>query len=756
MRRLCLLLLLVCIPAGVFAQSVVVRSGEHGDFSRLAFSFSEPVEWKMGRVSGGYEIRLQGNGETIDVSRVYRRISRGRIKDISVSPDNSSITLSVDCTCHADAFEFRPGLLVVDIKDGLPEGSNPFETVFSTDETGAVASGNFSTTESDGVNNSKIDPEPMSLPTPDHLVIIGGKPILEPGVNPKKPTIITAMQAEMLRQIGRASAQGLLKANLPLPTRNSQTVPLPDTLEIVTETPSAQAHINIHIENSVDREISRLLPKGTGAGSGDACIGDDVVNVLEWGDKGSLWEQISAQRRKLSGEFDSTNPEAAIALAEAYIYAGFGVEALRVIDEFSVDPKMAGILKVMARIVDGMAPQQNGVLYGQSGCNSDVALWAVLSQPVLSKGMEINRPKIISAFSALPLHLRRHLGPLLAEKFLKIGDIETASALRNAIARAPGDASAEFRLMEARFEQERGHHDIAEKALAEISTDNSIVALEALIGLLETKANRKSDVSEDVLITAESYLFAQKTNEAGARLLKSIALLRAQSGDLESALKNLRAFRENSFIDAKEERKVWESVLEVADAATDEVFLKFIYASYNEIAKLGVSRSTHQRIAQRLLKLGFVEMALNILDSPARPADIDRLIMAKAALLGGYGQQAVKLLEHVRGEEAARMRAQAFRILGAHDKAAEEYAAISDRDAQKTAIWRARDWDRLQELGSEMEKILARSLVSKSSDPERLRPEEVLARDATLIEESERFRQSIEDLINSAPVPADG
>ena len=99
MTRLILILLLACFPIGAAAQKIVVRSGEHGDFSRLAFSFSTPVEWKMGRVSGGYEIRLKGNGNVIDTSGVFQRIAHDRIKDISVSQDNTNITLTVDCVC---------------------------------------------------------------------------------------------------------------------------------------------------------------------------------------------------------------------------------------------------------------------------------------------------------------------------------------------------------------------------------------------------------------------------------------------------------------------------------------------------------------------------------------------------------------------------------------------------------------------------------------------------------------------------------
>ena len=64
-------LVLLCFPAMSFAQKVTVRSGEHTDFSRLAFEFSSPIDWEMGRVEHGYEIRLHGAGSEIDISEVY-------------------------------------------------------------------------------------------------------------------------------------------------------------------------------------------------------------------------------------------------------------------------------------------------------------------------------------------------------------------------------------------------------------------------------------------------------------------------------------------------------------------------------------------------------------------------------------------------------------------------------------------------------------------------------------------------------------
>lgn len=742
MIRFILFFLLALPPSVAAAQNIAVRSGEHGDFSRLVFPFPKPVEWKMGRVSDGYEIRLQGNGNNIDISKVYRRISHNRIKGISVSEDFSRILLSVECDCHADAFEFRPGLLVVDIKDGVPRQNSPFEGGFAADETEAVSAEKHPE-ESAAATESADKPASMLFPS--------GITLMPPEIS-KQSERITAMQSELLRQIGRAAAHGLLKANIPDPIYIPQQNSSPETQEIVPEEPSAQTHINIHIENSIDREAANLIPKGANPADGNICFDSDLVNVVEWGNKDAVWEQISQNRRKLSGEFDKANPLAAEALAKAYIYAGFGAEALQIIDRFGVESETALILKDIARIVDDLLPHPSGVFQGQAGCDTEVALWAVMAMPELSKGIKINRSKVIYTFSELPLHLRRHLGPRLAGKFLEAGDIETATAIRNAIARAHGDAGDEFRLMDAYIKEERGHREAAEQTIEKIATTNNAVALKALIKLLETKAEQKLHVKDDLLLTAESYLFEQRKTAEGAKLLRSLTLINAQSGNLDIALSYLRTANTNTYI--TDMGFLWEEVLKTAThAASDEIFLKFVFAAQKDISKQKISPKIRQDVAKRMLDLGFTTQALEILGATMPLSDKGRLIMAKAALLDGGADRVESLLETVPGDEAVYLRAEAFKKLGYYEKAAAAFAEISDFDSQKSAIWLAGDWQRLQKIGTDSERSFARSMKfdrqTDSIDP--ILSEKLQSLGASLIEESVHFRQSAEALIKDYP-----
>ncbi|WP_428545017.1 hypothetical protein [Profundibacter sp.] len=229
-------------------------------------------------------------------------------------------------------------------------------------------------------------------------------------------------------------------------------------------------------------------------------------------------------------------------------------------------------------------------------------------------------------------------------------------------------------------------------------------------------------------------------------------MIYAQSGNLDVALSNLREANTNAYINEKVQ--LWAEVLTAAtNSASDEAFLKFIFAAHKDVSKLDIPRATRQAVAKRVLDLGFSKRAMDILNAPMPPSDTDRLIMARAALLDGRADEVESLLEKVSGDEAVNLRAQAFENLGSYDKAAAAYAEISDYDSQKSAVWQAGDWQSLQQIGTEPEKSLARSMVLDSQivDADPAMSEQVLTVDASLIEESGNFRQSIETLIKDYP-----
>ncbi len=754
---------LICFPMMVVAERVTVRSGEHADFSRLAFEFSGPVDWEMGRAEHGYEIRLKGVGTAIDVSDVYRRISRDRIKSLAISEDNTRITLVIGCECHADAFEFRPGLLVVDVKDGQPSATSRFEVAFDSGELSADQNADASESGNPPVHSAE------NTPTLPMDILPFGPPLVRSQTNPRvglfvenadaasqSPTKhVAEMQSTILRQIGRAAAQGLLDVNLLHPPDVGQG--REDSANAVVKevpVPPTKPHTNIHIESSIDREFANLATSGLMTDNGSACLSDAQFNVVSWGDADSVLARVSEKRGKISGEFDQIDERAVENLVKAYIYAGFGVEALEVLATFDVTLEDENTLKAMARIVDGMTSARNPYFEGQLSCDTDVALWAALATPSFLKQDNINRVAVLGAFSSLPVHLRKLLGPRLAQKLLEFDDLGTARSIRNAIARAPGEIGPDFRLLDARLDLERGLNNSAEHALEEIIVEDSGIAPQAIIELLEARLEGDGDIDHALLTTAESHIFEQQDTRIGADLMRLIAMSFGQIGDYQKALEALQKLESFAQLGKQEKEKAWEDVLKnVTDDATEVALLQFVLAAQGEIDHQTVSRKTRRKLALRLLKEGWPDMAEAVLAAPTSPVTDDRLILAQASILSGRAERAISMLENVAGEEAAKLRALAYEKAGKFMDAAREYGAGRDSENQKYATWRSEDWAQLVLKGSEVEQAVAQMMLAQNETAGEVEPSinDVIARDNSLLAMSKTERDTIERILEKYP-----
>jgi len=118
-RVLCLAWLALLLPLAALAQPVRVTSGEHDGFTRLVLDYGSPQDWQVGRTLDGYALRLTGPTPTYDLTGVYDLIGRGRLAAVWVDPATQALRIGIGCACHAQPFEFRPGIVVIDLKDGL-------------------------------------------------------------------------------------------------------------------------------------------------------------------------------------------------------------------------------------------------------------------------------------------------------------------------------------------------------------------------------------------------------------------------------------------------------------------------------------------------------------------------------------------------------------------------------------------------------------------------------------------------------------
>ena len=188
----------VAVAAG--AETVQIRSGEHAGFSRIVLPLAAPTDWQFGRTVDGYQLRLGRADVVFDLSRVFDKIPHSRLADISAGDGDGRLSLQLGCACHAEAFAFRPDTLVIDIRSGPPPKNAPFEKMLEVGE---------------------ARPHPRSRPAASppaydwRRVAAPALPVVPPpALEAAMPNpAVAKARAELLRQLARAGAQGLVTAD---------------------------------------------------------------------------------------------------------------------------------------------------------------------------------------------------------------------------------------------------------------------------------------------------------------------------------------------------------------------------------------------------------------------------------------------------------------------------------------------------------------------------------------------------------------
>ncbi|UWQ21826.1 hypothetical protein [Jannaschia sp. W003] len=115
-RALALLCLALTLPTA--AAATVLRSGEHGAFTRLAFAAGGALVWTVSQEGDAAAIRFEP-APAFDLARIYERIDRARIA--SVEQDGDALVLRFGCRCGVEVVRAGGGMIAIDVAP-LPEG----------------------------------------------------------------------------------------------------------------------------------------------------------------------------------------------------------------------------------------------------------------------------------------------------------------------------------------------------------------------------------------------------------------------------------------------------------------------------------------------------------------------------------------------------------------------------------------------------------------------------------------------------------
>lgn len=706
-----LLWLFLFLAAPLQAETARVLSGEHADFTRLVIELPKAERWTLGRTGSGYAFAaISDEQPAYDLSSVWQRIPRSRLTTLDADPATGALSLGLGCDCHVFPFEYGAGIVVLDIKEGPAPPGSAFEAPFRPDAPTASAA-----TASQGYD-WLADAKPRDVRNAADLPLP-----LDTGTISLQP-----LRDELLEQIAKGAADGVVDMELP---GKPQKVPVIEHAEL------PWSNIRIGEDAGVTVTTPGALIEDRPIDT--ACARDELLDLSSWGEGQMPHDLLAGSRIGLYGEFDTPDEAEVLRSARQLLYLGFGVEAGQTVDLLGpgATADAVPLYRSMARLVDGDSDPQTPFAQ-MLGCEGPAALWAALAHDRLPAGPSVNRDAILQGYQALPAHLRRHLGPGLAEKFLARDDADAARIIRDAMERAPEADLGRVALLDAKAGLHAGDADAAQAhAEAAVALDGDDA--ESLVALVEAHFRKLEPLSPEV---AEALLGLRGETDAtrlGPAVDRAVVLALALSDQTEAAFSEQGA--------AAVQSDLWQ----VASArATDDDFLRQAVRPA-DAPRPDVAPEVAQTVADRLLALGFPDAALTWLGpvSPDDPPDL-RLAAARAEFARGDARAAVDLLDQLEGAEAEALRAKAHLQLGDLAAAQEALAAAGDAEgAARADLWKG-DWAGLDAATPETWRLAAEAAQPLASGDAGL-----LGRGSSSIEASLSSREAIESLLASVPSP---
>lgn len=738
MRWLVLISVMLLWPFTAYSKDISVLGGEHSGFTRLVLNGTLPKDWSLGRVPDGYEFRVTDPNVAWGLNGSFKKIGRTRIRNLT-DLGNGRLLISTDCLCHVEAFPLPEGRIVVDVLDGpSPDPMSPFEKRF--DQPSLISPENFSQfAENDRMGLPLVFDMETSRP---RLSDTSAKPALREGGNQdaeknadrtrtevdqstsptaeSTPRKIRKTESNLLRQISRAAAQGLLDADTSTleadiaATEHKPTNPEQEEANIPLPSPAADADRKGHfsIETSVDRATRDRSAGGQSQSTRTNCIPDTFLAIADWGDPPSERTDFGRRRSALLDQLGKPDPSALLALARYDLYLTFGAEAIAALHHFPMENSQKELLIAMAQIMDSGRADSPEQFLDQLGCENAASLWATLAQRNLPENSNINAPAIVLAFSALPQHLRTHLGPALAGKFLKAGDIETAKKIRNATARNISIENSGLQVLSARLDLANGDNENAAGRLGHVVSRNDEFLPDALITRAEALLTDGRSVDSETISLLES-IATENANSQDRLRIKSVALQALISaGRFEDAFALFPEFSDKSAEPDKINQNLRNLFFrKITQSARDDEFLRYVVSSNEHSSDL--TGKVSNAIADRLLDLGFPALAERFAPTTSATSKIDdRVLLARIALKEDRPQSALKYLENIQSEDAVKLRAQAQELSGDFEGAARTYRQVSDEADATRVAWIGKQWEAIADHQSGTMRDIAQMLTT--------------------------------------------
>ena len=683
------------LPVSALAETVVIQSDEHEGFSRLVLEFQDRPDWHLSEINDGYSLDLQRGGIDIDLSRVFARIPRLRLTGVAFLRQQSSLVFTLGCACHIDVSNYGDAQIVIDIRDA-PVAAEPREGT-RLDQASSLMQHSeqpssepvLSQFELHNTQRNSAMAGTSFLPNPEEL---------EGDSESSADDTVNELRANLLEQLSRASAQGLVSA--PEIVTNGSTALSPETEPepVILDLPRTQ----ITISSSLDQG-NQIAQDAAITTDGVECIDDRYLDVQNWGNADQIAREIGVARMALIPELENVDPDAAINLIKTYLYAGFGAEAEQVSSIVSLSFPQDLMFPAMAQIMDDTSVVQSDAMRAFVQCPGNVAMWGVLAVNDISPGDRVNSNAVVAAFSALPFHLRNLLGPRLIQKFLDFGDINTASVLRNAITRSSSETSDLFQIVEAQFEYESGEAIAAERILLETIQGGGDAVPQALVDYIALRTARDARVPWEVVEAAQAFAYELQNVEQGVQLQKAVILAQLQNQAFDQAIFGLSILHPDALDVLRHAQQ------KITENASDVTFVRLTYALLDFAGDLSFAEI--EPAARRAIDLGHYDLADKLIPPDTLPS-----LRAELLVSSGNSERALEVIRQSETEDI-NIELAALNAMGNYRQVANVAQRSGQHEELARALWRQGDWVNLSMLAEGPQKTIADGILTQSSQP---------------------------------------
>lgn len=702
MKKLVIIAGLLSHP--VSAEPVVVRSGEHDNFTRLVFDFKSPPQWTLDERPGLLILDFGDKIVDLDASDTFRLIPRNRVKDVRLSPDESDVLIEVAPQISARMFELEGGALVLD--------------VVSERDLGKVSP-----------LPKPVPPKKLSLPNAESRPS-GATDRLAFYWRPKTPkeqsghldrevahsssqvANMRVAEEALRQQIARAAAQGLIQVDITDPEFNA-VQPVRENQYNKSEPEGPTDNLAMLSQTAVDRDNPTEDPTTTVSNEGAICASDAQLDFTEWTNGMSPADRLAEARQSLLGEFDQPDKDKVLALAKTFIAIGFGAEARSLLTELPTGDEDAALLAEIGAIIDGNQIPPNSPLLSMYDCETSAALWSILAGVPLDSSKSINTAAIIRSFSALPAELRKNLGTRLIARLIEAKHNGAAQTIRDIMSRAGGADPDRMEILNDSIITDWLPPKIS-TSLIETAVQSSNATNSAILLRIENMIRSDTPVDDATIDDAAALAYEYTGTLEGAAFSRAHVLSLGSVGRFDAAFQTLGQWPSTNAPDLRE-NTVAALFVQLSKVPSDEIFLVNILGRLASIPVNNLSNDAILNLAKRLLDQGFAQAAQKVLLSVKKPTEDTRILLSRSSLELGDGAAALAHLSGLEGTEVEKARGEAFQLLGDHANAKLAFNRADDDTAEARAAWRAEDSEATLHLGTNLQKEI---LSFSSQTPE--------------------------------------